>query len=269
MTPGGIYARIRRHQPSRQIYRRIPRQPGARTFDRSKFIDARRQAAEERFPSTVRQQLLDALAAGALLRDVLKVVPVTSTTLWERTRWDPIWAEQLVSVLDEHRPAGWSHGHAQTYYRGAAAPNAARPRPIVASRMADTSRPPTPVDDETILRLHADGLTGRQIGERLGMPAATVHTRIRRHRLTGRPAHSPRTKLDVDRMIKLYESGLTLDQVGQQLGVLGSTVGKRLRAAGVERRRGGPARRPVTDQRLIELRAQGLTGPEIGRLAGW
>lgn len=118
MTPGGIYARIRRHQPSQDIYQRVPRQPGARKFDRSKAIEARRRAADERFPPTVRQRLLDALATGALLRDVLKIVPVTSTTLWERTRWDPVWAEQLTSILDEQRPVGWSHGHAQTFYRG-------------------------------------------------------------------------------------------------------------------------------------------------------
>lgn len=69
MTARGVYARLRRHPPSRDLYRRLPRQSEARTFDRFKAVTARRRTAEERFPPAVRQQLVEQLTAGTLLRD--------------------------------------------------------------------------------------------------------------------------------------------------------------------------------------------------------
>lgn len=100
--------------------------------------------------------------------------------------------------------------------------------------------------DEEIVRLYVEeGLTQKEIAERIGWSRRFVSNRLIHHKVpTRKSGHYriwPDQHKNMDRTIFLYrDMKMTTDEVAEVLGVARATVIRRLQAAGVERRgRGG------------------------------
>jgi excisionase family DNA binding protein len=132
-----------------------------------------------------------------------------------------------------------------------------------------------PLDDpiRQMLSLHEEGLTYRQIGERLGISHETVRTHVRRYTDT------------VPFSLPTDEDGscwMTTAEAAEALGVKQGAVQARIQCGKIEAQRVGPrwfvriydSQRvdsngvPPHIKRMAELRAQGLTYAAIGEVVG-
>ncbi len=111
-----------------------------------------------------------------------------------------------------------------------------------------------------LIDLHA-GLSGREIGEKLGASQSLVNDRRRR---LGIEKDSPR--ISRQRFLELYEEGLDDAGIAAKLGFATKSISSYRR-----RKFGFKAHgydRLFTDQQLIDLHAEGLIDREIGEKLG-
>jgi hypothetical protein len=78
----------------------------------------RRARAQKRLPVEVRQQLLEAIYAGQLFRQVLRDLGLTPNQVWGLTKTDQEWSEKLEAALTATRRDDIEHGTAPAYVRG-------------------------------------------------------------------------------------------------------------------------------------------------------
>ncbi len=91
------------------------------------------------------------------------------------------------------------------------------------------------VDDATLRALVRDGLTRRQIAERMGLPRKTISNRIRLLRLTGAGVSAFRLKATNEDLLALRRKGLWRSEIAARTGMTPAAVQTRLQAL---RRRG-------------------------------
>jgi len=88
--------------------------------------------------------------------------------------------------------------------------------------------------DQQLIELHKQGITDREIAEKLGTFQSTVRT----HRIRiGLKAHSRRLLFTDQQLIELYEKGLNDLEIGEMLGTAQSTVRKHRNRIGLETNR--------------------------------
>jgi len=118
------------------------------------------------------------------------------------------------------------------------------------------------------IRLYVDGLSIREVSDRLGMSAGTVYNWVRSegvHR--GRRGTPPPDQSEIDRAAFLYRANpkATLVQVGKIMGISDTTVMQYLRLAGVKTRgRNGTREIPQKTRELaVDLYRLGHTNQQI------
>jgi hypothetical protein len=77
-----------------------------------------RRKAQERLPTEVRQQLLDAIYGGQPFRSALRDLGLTSNRVWGLTKTDQDWSEMLEAALTATRLGDLQHGTNAAYVRG-------------------------------------------------------------------------------------------------------------------------------------------------------
>jgi hypothetical protein len=74
-----------------------------------------RRKAQERLPTGVRQQLLDAIYGGQPFRTALRDLGLTSNQVWGLTKTDQEWSEQLEAALMATRRGDLQHATNAAY----------------------------------------------------------------------------------------------------------------------------------------------------------
>jgi len=101
-----------------------------------------------------------------------------------------------------------------------------------------TRKPHKKSTDKTLLELYAQGLTHREIGNRVGMTGKQVQARIRTLRAQVKAVEPPRTpeQLQVlrDRIKTLRNQGLDMKAIGREVGIKKPQVYRHLQAIGLE-----------------------------------
>lgn len=77
-----------------------------------------RRRAQQRRPTEVRQQLLDAIYGGEPFRAVLRELGLTSNQVWGLAKTDEEWSDTLEAALTATRRADLQHGTNAGYVRG-------------------------------------------------------------------------------------------------------------------------------------------------------
>jgi hypothetical protein len=77
-----------------------------------------RRKAQERLPTGVRQQLLDAIYGGQPFRSALRNLGLTTNQVWGLTKTDDEWSEQLDAAQTATRRNDLRHGTNAAYVRG-------------------------------------------------------------------------------------------------------------------------------------------------------
>jgi hypothetical protein len=77
-----------------------------------------RRKAQQRLPSDVRQQLIDAIHDGQPFRAVLHDLGLTSNQVWGLAKTDREWAEKLETALTAARRSDLKHGTNAAYVQG-------------------------------------------------------------------------------------------------------------------------------------------------------
>jgi hypothetical protein len=77
-----------------------------------------RARAQQRLSVDLRQLLLDEIYAGQPFRQVLRGLGLTPNQVWELTKTDEEWSEQLEAALTATRRDDLKHGTTPAYVRG-------------------------------------------------------------------------------------------------------------------------------------------------------
>jgi hypothetical protein len=77
-----------------------------------------RRKAQQRLPSDVRQQLLDAIYGGRPFRTVLRELDLTPNQVWGLTKTDEEWSTALEAALTATRRGDLEHGTNAAYVAG-------------------------------------------------------------------------------------------------------------------------------------------------------
>jgi hypothetical protein len=106
-----------------------------------------RARAQQRLPTEIRQQLLDAIYRGQPFRQILRDLGLTSNQVWGLTKTDHEWSEKLDAALTATRRDDLQHGTTSPMYAGACAASAG---PTSATVWPGTRRVTAHIDSGTV-----------------------------------------------------------------------------------------------------------------------